>query len=170
MASHAAAIEVVLQLREAGVGDVVILKGVATGHLDYGRPIERFSTDVDLLVRIADRPDILHNFPDVSIPEPRRHRWEARYGKAITVVSDTGVTRRAYDTRWATLGWRSTVTNCSTRPSSSPSGGRTFVRLTAPNRLLHAALHLATSEHVGLHSRVISRNSYSPAGPTGVRW
>lgn len=153
MASHMAAAAVMRRLRDAGVRDVVILKGVATGHLDYGRPIERFSTDVDLLVRTADVATVLTMFPDGSVPEPRRQRWESRYGKAITVVSDKGVELDVHTT--LAQGYFGLAIDCDELFGNAVEfsiRGTRLRALDAPNRLLHAALHLATSEHVGLHS------------------
>ncbi len=153
MAAHAAAAAASNRLARAGFDDVIVLKGVATGHLDHDRPIDRFSADVDLLVRSGDIERLLTEFPDVVVPEPRRRGWEARYGKAITVVGETGVELDVHTSLAQGYFGLAIPPDELFGPAVEFSIAGTRLRaLDAPNRLLHAAIHVATSEHIGLHS------------------
>ncbi len=91
MSAHAAATSVVGRLAAAGITEVRVLKGCATGHLDYRRPVDRFSTDVDLLVRREDLATVIAQFPDTAVPAPRRAYWQYQYGKSTTVLTETFV-------------------------------------------------------------------------------
>ena len=89
MAAHAAACDVAERLAAVGITDVRILKGCATGHLDYDRPTDRFSHRR----RRADpcrrpRPARIARSTRRPIPEPRRRRWQEHYGKSTTVVDE----------------------------------------------------------------------------------
>ena len=63
LAAHAAAARVVARLADIGVTDVRVLKGCATGYLDYSPLSRRFSSDVDLLVRPDDYDAAITAFP-----------------------------------------------------------------------------------------------------------
>jgi hypothetical protein len=99
LAAHSAAASVVSRLRDAGVTEVRVLKGCATAYLDYAPLGRRFSSDVDLLVRLDDYDTALSVFR-VQISR----RAEARG------FSDAMARRRLSTTRAAS---RSTFTPCS---------------------------------------------------------
>ena len=145
MAAHAAAIDVAERLRTAGIGDVRILKGCATAHLDYAQPVDRFSSDVDLLVRPDDRPAFIARFPDTVVPAPRREGWQNHYGKSTTVKTETRVEVDVH----TMLGQgyfghgRSRRMSCSRPRSNSRSAASSMLALDGPNRLIHAANHVA---------------------------
>ncbi len=152
LAAHAAATSVVARLNQVGVHDVVLLKGVATGHLDHERPTDRFSSDVDLLIRSEDRSRVLNCFPAHAEREPRRAYWQQRYAKSTTVVDESGVeidVHTMLTQGYFGYGIPSDDLFASTVPFSI---GATELRaLDGPNRLVHAANHVGDSR-TGLHS------------------
>ena len=153
MAAHAAALDVAERLDAAGIGDARILKGCATGHLDYERAVDRFSTDVDLLVRPDDRPAFVARFPAAVVPAPRREHWQNHYGKSTTVVTPTKVEVDVHT--MLGLGYFGLVIPLDelfASPSPFTIAGVEFLALDGPNRLIHASTHAAASAHKGLHS------------------
>ena len=153
LAAHAAAASVVTRLRAIGVTDIRVLKGCATGHVDYDRAVDRYSTDVDLLIRSQDLALALTVFPQEQIPVPRRPGWDVRYGRATTVRLETGVEIDIHRTlAHGYFGLAIPIDELFQYTDTFSIGGTTMVTLDGPGRLIHAALHLATSEHAGLHS------------------
>ncbi len=153
MAAHAAALDVAERLVRAGVGDVRILKGCATAHLDYDRPADRFSTDVDLLVRPDDRPAFIAQFPDTSVPASRREFWQNHYGKSTTVVTETRVEVDVHTMlQQGYFGMVIPLDELFASPAPFTIGGVEMSALDGPNRLIHAANHVGHSRLKGLHS------------------
>jgi hypothetical protein len=168
MAAHAAAAAVIERLRTGGVDDVLVLKGVATGHLDYARPFDRYSTDVDLLVRGDDLDHVLPLLPGAEAPTPRRPGWDARYGKAVTVRGESGVELDLHTSLAQGYFGLAIPPDALFAATDEFSVGGTAARaLDGPNRLIHAAVHLATSQHVGLHS---ARDIPQLVFVSGVDW
>ena len=153
MAAHAAAIDVAERLRSAGICDARILKGCATAHLDYERPIDRFSTDVDLLLRPTQRSAFLAQWPDITVPAGPRERWQRQYGKATTLVSSTKVEIDVHMMLGnGYFGMVIPLDELFVSPVAFEIGGVQMQALDGPNRLIHAANHLASAGFKGLHS------------------
>ena len=153
LAAHAAAASVIERLEQVGVRDVRVLKGCATAHLDYERTADRFSTDVDLLIRPDDHALAMSAFPDQHVPTPRRPHWDERYGKATTIRSETGVEIDIHTSLvQGYFGLAIPTDELFASPDPFEIAGVAMRAVDGPNRLIHAALHLASSEQVGLHS------------------
>ena len=153
LAAHSAAVSVITRLRSVGVSDVRVLKGCATAHLDYSPLRRRYSTDVDLLVRPADYDLALSIFPSADVPPPRSANFQRRYGKATTVVDESRVEIDVHT--MLTHGYFGLVVPLPELMACSDQfeiGGVEMLALDRPNRLLHAATHVAASEYIGMHS------------------
>ena len=155
MAAHAAAVRVRRPTRRpSGIDDVRVLKGCATGHLDYDR---------------ADRP-VLHRrrpaHPGLR-PRPARPRLRARRDPRTPPPALAGALRQVDHRRRRPTVSRSTCTSRSARATSaSPSrsmscdahpatftiGDTEMLALDGPNRLIHAANHVGGSSHYNLNS------------------
>ena len=154
LGTHAAAASVVTRLAEAGITDVRVLKGCATGPLDHPRPTDRFSSDVDLLVAPSDLPAVLAAFPDSPGPAARRERWQLMYGKATTVQDDHGTEIDIHTMLGqGYFGLAIPLEELMATPDPYTIGGVPMLALDGPNRLIHAALHAAASNYTGMHSR-----------------
>lgn len=90
LASHAAAADAAARLTAAGL-DVVVIKGCSTGPLDHANPADRFSSDVDLLVRPAEADEAMAVLGGVTTDVDRGRGWHERFGHARTVVGPGGV-------------------------------------------------------------------------------
>jgi hypothetical protein len=153
LAAHSAAASVISRLREAGVTDVRVLKGCATAYLDYAPLGRRFSSDVDLLVRLDDYDTVLSVFPSSDIPPRRSARFQGRYGKATTVVDESGVEIDIHTMlTHGYFGLAFSAAELMTSPEDFEIGGVEMQALDQPNRLLHAATHVGASEYFGMHS------------------
>lgn len=153
MAAHAAAVRLISRLAGVGLTDVRVLKGCATGHLDYPRATERFSTDVDVLIPSCDLDVLASAFEPGAIPEPRRRRWQERYGKSTTVVDEHRVEIDLHVTiSQGYFGLAMPVDELRRNPATFEIGGTPMLALDGPNRLLHAANHLGGSSHYNLNS------------------
>jgi hypothetical protein len=153
MAAHAAATSVVSRLASAGVSDVRVLKGCASGQLDYVRAVDRFSTDVDLLVQRDDLATVLEQFLVTAVPAPRRDYWQYHYGKSTTVLTETFVQIDIHTMLGqGYFGSVIPVDELMDSPVSFSIGDTPMSALDGPNRLIHAANHVAASHHKGLHS------------------
>ena len=93
LAAHSAAMQLIQRLDEIGVGDALILKGCATAHLDYERPADRFSSDVDVLVPGTAIGDVIDGFRQLERAPERSLNWSRRFGHAVTLKGLTGVER-----------------------------------------------------------------------------
>lgn len=153
MAAHAAVLEVARLAAAADISDFRILKGCATAHLDYGRVVDRFSSDVDVLVATGERPRLVARFPADVVPAPRRPRWQDRFGKSTTVISSAGVEVDIHIVLAnGYFGMVVPVEELMATVDSFTIGPLHLRSLDGPNRLIHAACHVAASAHVGLHS------------------
>ena len=142
LAAHSAAIDVAGRLAAAGIGDARILKGCATAHLDYERQADRFSTDVDVLVRPDDRPAFIAQFPDDAIPVPRSEHWQDHYGKATTVTTGRKVQVDVHTMLGqGYFGLSIPIDELFADPTPFTIGGADLLALDGPNRLIHAANH-----------------------------
>jgi hypothetical protein len=93
VAAEAAAVWAVETLDRAGVRSW-LLKGLASGHLDYPDPAMRTSFDADLLVARRDLGTALDALLAAGCRRrtpPLRGWWERRYARAIELVSPDGV-------------------------------------------------------------------------------
>ena len=153
LAAHAATVRLVERLAAAGITDVRILKGCATGHLDYPRPADRFSTDVDVLIPACDLEQLASAFPPGAIPEPRRRQWQERYGKSTTVIDEHRV---EIDLHVAIsegyFGLAMNVDDLRRDPVRFTIGPIEALALDGPNRLLHAAVHVGSSPQANYNS------------------
>ncbi len=153
LAAHASAVRLVERLAAVGITDVRILKGCATGRLDYPRPTERFSTDVDVLIPACDLDQLAAAFEPGAIPEPRRRRWQERYGKSTTVVDEHRVEIDLHvKISEGYFGLAVTADELRRDPVRFEIGRTEALALDAPNRLLHAANHIGGSSHYNLNS------------------
>jgi len=152
MAAHATAAAAVDRIQQAGF-EVRVLKGVATGFADHNRPVDRFSSDVDLLIRSDDMAGVLDAVGASQAPTPRRPGWDEHYGKAITVASGTGVELDLHTAlAQGYFGLAVAPDELFDRSDEITIGDTVAAVLDGPGRLIHAAVHLAASQHSGLHS------------------
>ena len=152
MAAHAVAHHTIERLGQAGWTDVRVLKGCATGHLDYARPTDRYSSDVDLLVSTVDPALLAQVFPAEAIPAPRRRRWQKRYGKATTIVGEHGVELDLHVTIGdGYFGLVIPPDELRQHAEAFDIAGTRMLALDGPGRLLHAAMHIGYG-HYNLNS------------------
>lgn len=152
MASHAALREVLGRLAGAQI-EVRVLKGCASAVLDYAGPTERFTSDVDLLVRDNQFQDALECIGGVAQRPPVRTAWERRYEKAATTQVESGVHvdlhRRIAQ---GYFGLRIPEDELWGHRERLAIGDQVAWALDGPGRLLHEGLHVAVSNQFGLHS------------------
>ncbi len=153
MAAHAAAVRLIGRLAAVGITDVRVLKGCATAHLDYDRPTDRFSTDVDVLIPACNLDQLASAFEPGAIPEPRRRRWQERYGKSTTVVDEQHVEIDLHVTiSQGYFGLAMPVDQLRLHPARFSIGETEMLALDGPDRLVHAANHVGGSNHYNLNS------------------
>lgn len=153
LAAHAAAMEVTRRLHGIGIDDVVVLKGCATAHLDYERAVDRFSSDVDLLVPGDAIDDVVAEFDALDEVVTRGRRWHRRYGHSTTLhgLNDVELDMHVRVAQgYVGLSTPPEDLRLETVPFSI--GDIRMRGLDGPNRLIHAAVH-TRSVHIGLHSR-----------------
>lgn len=168
MAAHAAAVNVLARLAGVGLCDVRVLKGCATAHLDYPKPTDRFSTDVDLLIPACDLDVLASAFEPGAIPEPRRRGWQERYGKSTTVVDANGVEIDLHvQISQGYFGLAVPMDELIADPVTFRVGDTEVLALDGPNRLLHAANHIGGSSHYNLNS---ARDVLQLALVSGIDW
>jgi hypothetical protein len=178
MAAHAAAAAVAARLAAVGIDDVRVLKGCATGHLDYERATDRFSSDVDLLIPTCDLDRLALAFTPGSIPEPRRRRWQERYGKSTTVIDTNGVEIDLHVQIASGYFGLAIPTDALRRdPACLRIGDMELDALDGPNRLLHAAVHVGGSHHYNLNSArdvlqlaLVSNVGHEETVERAIRW
>lgn len=88
--THASAADAGRRLAAAAI-PAVVLKGCATGPLDYPDAGHRFSSDVDVLVEQSSLTSAIDLLGERSEEIVRNRRWHDRYGHAVTVVDEHGV-------------------------------------------------------------------------------
>ena len=151
LAAHAAAMLAGQRLQDAGIRTIV-LKGCATGPLDYAHAADRFSSDVDLLVAHEDRDAALACFPSAPIDVVRRRRWHERYGHASTIVGPTGVELDVHvRVNHGYVGLAVPTAELFDNTERFDIGGHPLESADTPNRLLLAAVH-ADGPHCSLHA------------------
>lgn len=152
MSAHAAAVEIIGTLTQRGI-DATLLKGCATGHLDHVRPADRFSSDVDILVRPDDLVATIDSLSPADRPVGRSERWQREYGKSMT-IEPLGAVHIDVHTALTDgyFGMSIPFDELTAHRASFELAGRQVAALDAPGRLLHAALHLAMSSDYGLNS------------------
>lgn len=153
LAAHAAAIQVSGDLRAAGIAGGLLLKGCATAHLDYPRPADRFSSDVDILVPERHLAAVRHTLGDLQMNIARHERWTERFGHADTFYGgyngvEIDVHIRVFP---GYVGLSIPPDQLRSDPDQLEIGGQQFGALDGPNRLIHAAIH-ARSVDISLHS------------------
>lgn len=138
-------LEVTARLRACGLGSVV-LKGVATAHLDYPTPAWRQFGDADLLVLPDEFPNACRVISDSGWEQgyelPRHHE---RFTHAITFVRN-GVELDLHQR----IGHRAIgllVPTAQLVRAARPFelAGTELMALSDHDRLIHAAVHAATS-------------------------
>jgi hypothetical protein len=168
LATHSAAASIVMRLFRVGVTEVRILKGCATSYLDYSPLGNRFSSDVDLLIRSADYDRVLSVFPGADVPAPRRANWQRRYGKATTVRDDIGVELDIHTTLSpGYFGLVLPVDELMAQADGFEIGGVEMLAPDGPGRLIHAANHAGGPGYIGMHSL---RDVLQLVLATGVDW
>jgi len=156
-------LEVTARLRACGLGSVV-LKGVATAHLDYPTPAWRQFGDADLLVLPDEFPNACRVISDSGWEQgyelPRHHE---RFTHAITFVRN-GVELDLHQR----IGHRAIGLLVPTaqlvrvaRPFEL--AGTELMALSDHDRLIHAAVHAATSR--GTTKRLSSTADVWTRGP-----
>lgn len=167
MAAHAALADLLRRAEAVGGPEIVVLKGCATGHLDYGRAVDRFSSDVDVLVRAGSQRELTGSV-GVTPPIPRRRRWQDRYGKAVTIRHPYGIDVDVHVTlAQGYFGLAIPAEELFAAGERFEVGGVSATALDGPNRLLHAAIHQASPGHAGLHS---ARDVPQLVLVSGVAW
>jgi hypothetical protein len=153
LAAHAAAMQLIQRLDEIGVGDALILKGCATAHLDYERPADRFSSDVDFLVPGTAIGDVIDGFRQLERAPERSLNWSRRFGHAVTLKGLNEVELDVH-ARIAQAYVGLSIPPDELRETAVPFeiGGVSMRALDGPNRLIHAAVH-SRSVNIGLHSK-----------------
>lgn len=152
LAAHAATASVISRLADVDVADVRVLKGCATGYLDYAAVGRRFSSDVDLLIRPEDYDAAIAAFPETNVPVPRRANFQRRYGKATTVRDGRVEIDLHTMLTHGFFGLVVPIEELMRHKERFEIGGVEMFALDRPGRLLHAANHVWASEHVGMHS------------------
>ncbi len=157
LAAEAKSIEVADLLERAGIRSAM-LKGCATAWLDYPDPAMRITGDVDVLVSRTDYARAIAALASVGlvrVAPPFRVGWERRYGKDIPMIGGAGV---EVDLHLALVsgyfGVRMPTDAMLDRAVPYHVGGRSLRALGAADRLIHAAIHTASTTPVRLGSAV----------------
>ena len=154
LAAEAASVGVSDLFNSVGIRHAV-LKGCATAHLDYPDPAMRVTGDVGVLI---DRDDCA--FAIATLEGSGRQRmapafrtgWERRYGKDIALI---GEDRIEIDLHLALVagyfGIVMPTTPLLERLVTYEVADRQMSALDAPGRLVHAAIHTASTAPSGAH-------------------
>jgi hypothetical protein len=155
LSAEAASVEVSDLFRSEGIGHAM-LKGCATAQLDYPDPAMRVTGDVDVLVGRDD-----HGRAIAALERSGRHRsapafregWERRYGKDIPLIGDDRV---EIDLHLALVAGYFGITMPTEvlleRLVTYPVADRQMPALDAAGRLIHAAVHTASTTPIRLGS------------------
>ncbi len=155
LAAEAASVEVSELFRSAGIRHAV-LKGCATSQLDYPDPAMRVTGDVDVLIRRSD-----HGLAIATLERSGRHRmapafregWERSYGKDIPLI---GEDRVEIDLHLALVagyfGIAMPTEALLERLDTYVVADRELPALDAAGRLIHAAIHTASTTPLRLGS------------------
>jgi hypothetical protein len=102
--------------------------------------------------RTISRPLWLHS--RLARAGPRRERWQQVYGKGTTVHDDHGTEIDIHTMLGqGYFGLAIPLDELMASPDPYTIGGVPMLALDGPNRLIHAALHVAASDYTGMHSR-----------------
>jgi hypothetical protein len=129
-----------------------VLKGAACSHLDYPDASLRSFHDIDLLApgeRLDEAVALLHGLGfRRRYPSPRPG-FDARFGKAVTLVADSGVEVDLHRTfALGPFGQRIRLADLwSAPPAGFTLGGVRLTALDTELRLLHAAYHSALGDY-----------------------
>lgn len=141
-------VEVSEVLRKSGVRSVV-LKGLATAHLDYASPSQREYGDIDLLVEPRDRPVASKAILDAGWKQayslPVGHD---RFYHAITFERDGVELDLHQHVSHRALGRLIDTTDLIERSVPIEIAGENLFALRAVDRFIHAAVHAATNRNV----------------------
>lgn len=150
LAAHAAAIAVGRLMEQAGI-EFVVIKGCATGPLDYPDAATRFSSDVDIVVAPGDLAAAIDRIGE-RVDIPRRAAWHARFGHAVTLAGPTGVEVDVHvRVNHGYVGLAVPVSEFLRTATSYSIGGQALRTVDRTSRLLLAAVH-AGGVHPSLHS------------------
>lgn len=151
LAAHAAVMTAAPMLDECGVS-ATVLKGCATAHLDYSRAVERFSSDVDVMVAAGDRDRAVEILGGEVVDAIRSPRWNDRFAHAVTVRGPTGVEIDVHTRlQHGYVGFSVPPDQLTAAITDLRIGNRDLRCLDGPGRLLHAALN-SGGVHPSLHS------------------
>ncbi|HAS11801.1 MAG TPA: hypothetical protein DCS55_14995, partial [Acidimicrobiaceae bacterium] len=122
------------QLLEEGGVEFVVLKGLATRHLDHLETWHRQSSDVDLLVRREQLPiagtilrDAGYTAPDEAhVLMDKGESWRSPLGDGVDLHTRLHTAARPLPTRW----WQTT--------ERFETAGHRFLALNRAGRLAHA--------------------------------
>ena len=140
----------VLEILDQVRVEPIVMKGVATAHLDYMDPALRPFQDVDVLVpndcvdvavRALARSGLTRDLPQ------RRPGWDARFSKEITFKSQVGLEvdfHRLLVT--GAFGFWMDLDDLTESPDSFGLGGRRILALSPECRALQAAYCLTVGE------------------------
>ncbi len=155
LAAEAASVVVSDLFTSAGIRHAV-LKGCATAQLDYPDPAMRVTGDVDVLIGRGDHALAITALEGVGLHRMApafREGWERRYGKDIALIGDDRV---EIDLHLALVAGYFGIT-MPTEPLLDrlvdyPVADRELPALDAMGRLLHAAIHTASTTPIRLGS------------------
>ena len=155
LAAEAASVGVSDLFNSAGIRHAV-LKGCATAHLDYPDPAMRVTGDVDVLIARDDCGHAIATLESAGhqrMAPAFRTGWERRYGKDIALIGDERV---EIDLHLALVaGYFGIVMPTAPlleRLVTYEVAGRQMPALDAPGRLVHAAIHTASTTPIRLGS------------------
>jgi len=155
LAAEAASVVASETFGAAGIRHAV-LKGCATSQLDYPDPAQRVTGDVDLLVDRGDHAlaiAVLEQSGHRRMAPAFSERWEQHYGKDIALIGDDGV---EIDVHLALVAGYYGITMATAplldRLVTYPVADRELPALDATGRVIHAAIHTASTTPIRLGS------------------
>ena len=130
----------------------VLLKGVASAHLDYPDPAQRTFDDIDVLIPSGRIEAVVAALQPSGLTRdlpPRRRDWDRRFAKDITFASPHGGELDLHRTLVAgAFGFWISLDELHERSVSFVLGNRTLAALCSEHRALHAAYALNIGETV----------------------
>lgn len=136
-------------LEEAGI-ECVALKGAASAHLDHVNPERREVSDIDLLVaprdfrRAVDVALRLGWSQGYALP-----RWHERYTHAVTLVRRGMELDLHQHIAHRAIGQQLDTAALISSAEYYEMAGQSRYALSAPDRMVHAAVHAVASGHAG---------------------
>ncbi len=157
LVAEAAAVNAVDVLTEHGI-DMLVLKGVATAHLDYPAPELRLFGDADVLIRPGDHGKALEVLAAEGyrrVSPPVHQWWERRFGRTVTHIAPNGAELDMH-LRIAGGSFGFTINHEDIWERAGEGfvlAGRQMRALAGPHRLFHACCHTVLGDNSGLRSQ-----------------